>query len=212
MIKYDFIIPLGTDCSIAGALSNLGKRKCSFPFDWCIIKLNRIKFLFKNNFQDFFNKDELIKSGNGFPKTKDNEIYFYHTPEFDKLNETYEETRKKFDRRCERLNKILNEEYNILFIRKAEDDSVKDLEELVEIIVKKFSKINFKILLINNIKNEEINSEKLVKKYCERNNFLKYHQNDYFSHSIKDIYSEMSKILNDYEVNNNQIFNKKSPR
>lgn len=59
ILEYKFKIPtfisLGTSCSVAYQLDNLGLRKESYPFDWSKFNINKLNSILENNFENFSN-------------------------------------------------------------------------------------------------------------------------------------------------------------
>lgn len=176
MEYFDRIISIGQDCGVAGSLRNIKYKECSYPFDWNVTSLEFIITSFKENFKNFetiFNDCE--KSGNGFLKYK-NHIYFYHDDKQVNSNII-----KKYSKRSLRLNALLNENKTVLFVRKCKTDSIKDVQVLKECIISSYPNLKFKILLINNIK-EDITDDKIIHKYKEQSCFLTY-RNDIYTHT-----------------------------
>lgn len=53
-------ISFGGNCSVTYQLNKCGLRNDSYPFDWCKIKINKIKEVLENNFKDY-DKVEVVK-------------------------------------------------------------------------------------------------------------------------------------------------------
>jgi hypothetical protein len=155
--KYDLFISLGSVCSIAHTLRNLKLRTSSGPFDWYVSNLSKIHDAFKNDFKKYFDLNNITidNSNNGYSKDKDNNMLWFHLPKYQELkdnNETYINTLNTINRRCERLLTNCRSNKSILFIRKHQNETTNDMVEIENLIRYKFPKLNFKILLINNIK------------------------------------------------------------
>ena len=192
MEYFDRIISLGQDCSVAGSLRNIKYKDFSYPFDWNVTKLEFIIDCFTNKFNNF---NEIFinceKSGNGKLKYK-NKIYFYHEPK--KLNDNF---KKKYLIRSNRLINLLDDDKKILFVRKAPFDTIDNILILKNIINNNFPKLNFKILLINNIKNI-CNDKFIIHVFKPIETFLKF-ENDIYIHrnqklSYESVYNEISKF------------------
>lgn len=170
---FDYIISLGSDCSVAGTLRELKFKHYSFPFDWNVTHLEFIKNTFKNKFENFLDF-KYCKSNNGHMRNPESTIHFYHDYEYHKLiNDATkkEEFEKKFTRRCERIVNLLRQPKKILFVFKSEKDTVTDIIELMNIIKKSFPIITFKILLINNI-DEQSNIDNIIHFKIDKRGFL----------------------------------------
>ncbi len=55
----EYIVPLGSNCTISQYLRRLDKRVVAFPFDWNVIPIQSTIRLIENNFDDFLNKRNL---------------------------------------------------------------------------------------------------------------------------------------------------------
>ena len=165
---FDRIISLGQDCGVAGGMRNIGYKECSYPFDWNVTFLEYIFECFNNKFSNF---DEIFKNSKigsyGIVNYK-NICHFYH----DKKYIIDKEIIDKYKRRGKRLNNLLNSSKRILFIRKDKDTKIKDMILLKELIIKKYPNLKFKILLLNNDKNEKTNDDYIIHKYIGSDCFL----------------------------------------
>ena len=56
----EYIVPIGSDCSVALYLRDKGFRTVAFPFDWGVISIQTVIELFGNNFKGFLEKENLI--------------------------------------------------------------------------------------------------------------------------------------------------------
>jgi len=174
---YFRVISLGADCVVAGSLRRFGYKECSYCFDWNINTLDFIIDCFNTKFSIFENLFEHCKvSGNSRLKYNDG-IYFYHD-----VNVVSNELKEKYKRRSKRLHSFLNEtKERILFIRKGKDDTIKDVQKLKQAIINNYPDLKFKILLLNNIKEDNESDNLIIHKFHEYKNFLKYDKD-------KDIY------------------------
>lgn len=161
-------ISLGSTCSIAYNLKLRELRQCSLPFDWVRIKnLNNVSKLLQNKFSDFldistFNFKEISnkfmvngKCGSYIYKNK--YCGFYH--EFNDYIENIclKEFIDKYKRRIQRLYDILQSEEEITFIREENGKiSINKINKFIETIKKINSNIKFKIIIINNYRNNHI--------------------------------------------------------
>jgi hypothetical protein len=174
---FDRIISLGGDCSVAGSLRDLKYKEASYMFDWVVSDINFVIESFETEFKIFDNLfDNCVKSGNGKLKY-DNKIYFYH----DSLI-VNKEIKQKYIRRSNNLKILLNSGKSILFVRKSKNDSLFKIKKLKDIIKKTFPTLNFKILLINNVK-EDNNDKDIIHIYKSSECFLNYnYKKDIYKH------------------------------
>jgi hypothetical protein len=147
---YYRIIPIGSDCGVAGSLRKIGYKEASYCFDWMVTKLNFIIDSFNSKFKNFetlFEKCET--SGNSYLKCNNN-VYFYHD---DKT--VTNALKQKYIKRSKRLHELCkNCKKEILFIRKAAgaggggggDDTIEDVLKLKEAIIHNYPDLKFKIL------------------------------------------------------------------
>lgn len=177
MEYFDRIISLGQDCGVAASLRKFKFKDSSYPFDWNITNIKFIADCFRTKF-DIFNEisDCLERSGNGRLKYK-NRIYFYH----DSINLETNNIKSKYLRRSLRLHDLLCQDKKILFIRKAPNDTIDEIQHVIKLIKKNYPKLKFKILLINNLKEKNINPNFIIHRYKDIKSFNKC-ENDIYRH------------------------------
>lgn len=120
---YDYIIPIGYNCSCGMVLRNLKLRKQSFPLDWVISKPEWVLQYLKTNFKDYYLPNQGAKTnyiGQSFTWFETHR-YSEHYAEKDEKNidnnkSLYLDNLEKFDRRIKRLFEILNSDKKILFM------------------------------------------------------------------------------------------------
>jgi hypothetical protein len=197
MNDYYRIIPLGGDCGVAGSLRKIGYKEKSYCFDWVVSNLDFIIESFETEFKIFENLFlNCKKSGNGKLKYN-NSIYFYHDD-----NTVSDNLKNKYINRSKRLHTLLSEikEKKILFIRKGKNNSVKDVTKLKNIIINNYPDLKFKILLVNNIRDNSYSDEHIIHKYYSEDCFLTYCETeDIYRHSNTEkayqcIYDELKNI------------------
>ena len=179
MEYFDRIISIGSDCSVAGGLRNIQFKEFSYPFDWNVTKLKFIKDCFSEkfkNFEDILDKCEV--SRNGYLKY-DNCIHFYHHDKI--MSDSF---KNKYKNRGQRLDNLLSENKKILFVRKGQKDTIKDLQILKKIIQNSYPNLKFKILLINNIKEESQQDNLIIHRYQNINCFLDFKNDNYFNRDV----------------------------
>jgi len=161
--KNEVLVPIGSSCSVASYLRQLGLRKEAFPFDWNVTPIEDAIELINNNFKYFLNEKSLIYleptkrllfKENGIDFESSNDII---TPVYCTNTNTLfvhdfsvngkadlKEVKKKYHRRIKRLNKLLNNtNIKIIFIY---DDSLPN-----EWQMEQYNKVNYTFKRINDI-------------------------------------------------------------
>ena len=146
------IIPIGVDCGMAGFCHKYNLRNISLPFDW-VVTYNGVSRCIDDKFKLFV--DPLNERINAY------DIYFHH--DFER-EESFNEDKEKYIRRCQRLINILetsNEE--IIFCRKGHacrhhrehnskycniTNDIDDAEKLDIILSNKYPELKYKIIVI----------------------------------------------------------------
>lgn len=144
------IIPIGVDCGMAEFCKKYGLRTMAFPFDWNVT-YNGVSACIGDSFNHF--TDPL--------HDKFNEYGMYFTHDFE--NDSVNQDREKYTRRCQRLMNILESSKEIIFCRKGHashnhsDHSEKgitiandidDAEQLNIILKNKYPHLKYKIIVI----------------------------------------------------------------
>jgi hypothetical protein len=162
-------ISLGTDCSPAVIIRDLGLRKNAYPFDWVDLHNNHniIIRCIENNFETFHNNVYLSKN-----KTRiidENNIQFPHDYPTKELKETYDingennnieekiiinnwkdyelGVKNKYKRRCNRFMNILNGNQKIIFFHRGNLDGC---IELYNYIKNKYPNLVFALIVATN--------------------------------------------------------------
>ena len=136
------IVSLGVDCGVANFLKENGLRNFSLPFDW-VVSYGGISNILKNKFSDYIPKDNLQFN------RKDN-VKFIH--------ENFPADIEKMNRRINRFLNLLNDDKEIIFLRKGHsehhhneseviNDDLLDCEELYDILKENYKNLKFKIIL-----------------------------------------------------------------
>lgn len=161
-MEYENVISLGYFCSVAKDLERIGLRNFSSPFDWTISDFKGVLQLIDNDFEGFFEYENLEQSSTLHQVYRDSKynIEFFHDfdPKRD-LKKQYKKVRKKYERRIRRFyNKIQN---TTLFIRYIESqDELEYIENNIEFVYNTIKKSNSNNELIF-IGNKELMSEKI---------------------------------------------------
>jgi hypothetical protein len=196
---FDEIIPIGGDCSIGEAISHFKYRKCSYPLDWNVCTIDFVKEYFESKFnclETFIENSEPI-SRVGIMGVKDY-IYFQH----DSRHKISKGMINKYRKRNLRLNNLLESDSKILFVRKWPSDTVSDMIELKAIINSVYPNLKFKILIVNNIKDEIVNDKSIIHHYCDSDCFLKKSESDTFHHtSAAKSYKCMRESISQFDSN-----------
>lgn len=153
MEKYDYVISLGYNCDVANGLMHGELRDKSYPFDWNFTKMSKINTTIRENFINFFKRENLARSKyNGRPAMdKDGGVIYVHNGSYEDLikNEEYYNIRNEnYMRRIERFLELLNSDKKILFVRLIEDDTHEEHLEFINIIKEMYQNCNFKLILL----------------------------------------------------------------
>lgn len=138
---------LGWSCGTASALSRLGLRSCSGPFDWCISSYPGVLRQIETNFQDFLNRDHLeLDQGDEFKQTfydRKYDILFPHDILKD-FEREYEMIYQKYQRRYERFSQMIRKP-TVFFRTVKDEDEVNYINknwEWAEGLLKKYNSQN----------------------------------------------------------------------
>lgn len=130
--KYDHIISLGENCQTAITLRALGLRNEAFPFDWQGVRnfdiagsggFSKKNELICNQFQDFFDENnyeeffETWETEHRLVYNNKTGLQFLH--EFPKnvtLHEHFPVFVQKYQKRIDRLYRVLNSNHSVLFV------------------------------------------------------------------------------------------------
>ena len=170
VLEYKFKIPtfisLGTSCTVAYQLDNLGLRKESHPFDWTKFDINKLNNVLENDFKDFsditigkfsynHNYKFIINTGSYILKNKYN-IKFAHEL-LDKNDDNINILKEKINKRIKRFYNSSNKE-SIHFVILNNTTKYIDFNELLYNLDKNF--IQYKIIYLSsfnpNIMNDKI--------------------------------------------------------
>ena len=104
-------IPIAEDCYSTFYLKKNNLYNEANYFDWLVISPSAVHDMFKNDFVDFFELDNLrffSKNTNEFKKTditvKDIKYDVYYLHHFNSIDKDYETLKDKFNRRINRMN------------------------------------------------------------------------------------------------------------
>ena len=162
--EYDFIFGIGAACSCSETLRKCGLQFQSYPLDWLYGgKLKTRIDLIVNNFQDFINKEDLMKTGErehplpcDIYANKKNKIIFNHDFALHQnLDDTYPAVKEKYDRRIKRLYDNIRKSNKILIVyiqtpnTKTKTKHIKkDIIENISEIQNKYPNKDIKLLYI----------------------------------------------------------------
>ena len=205
---YKEIIPIGNDCLGAMTLRELNKRINGYPFDW-LYKENNDFFTtaidcILNDFKGFYDLSNLEVVGEveshktWHIKNKKYGFCFIHDYKLDKPPlSNYDEILGKYNRRIERLKKVLSSGDKVLLLHMSQtkiDDNV-CIEKINE-IQKKFNNKNIYLLLLEH---DETKTEDEIEYIKLNKNITKVlYNNDY----------KFSPIKNDSWWRNKKIYTK----
>jgi hypothetical protein len=189
--NYDNIVSIGNKCPTTIILRKLNLYKESFPFDY-IPTTPKLILKYLKNTTDFYPKKNVVIT--------DDNVWFGHF----NINEKYDETIKTFERRFDRLFKILQTQKRILFIYTSEadvynengnryNDNYNELCNIQNYIRKTYKYNNFTILAIHTNKSYE-NTDNIINYTIQVPE--KYLSDDKSTH-IEPIYTEYRRVLCD---------------
>jgi Putative papain-like cysteine peptidase (DUF1796). len=155
-ITFEKFISLGSFCSPAEWIMELGLRKCAYPFDWLISgDIALVNELIENKFTDFLDIKQLLVMENQLQgkylkiqNTKYNIKFFHDFLKDEDLASQIVGIKTKYDRRINRFYEALFSG-NILFIRyinKCDFDKTSEIDRFID-IVKRYNN-NFKIIVV----------------------------------------------------------------
>lgn len=185
MKKYENYISIGSNCFTSMLLNKLNLRKEGYPLDWVISTPDWVLKYFKSNFKNYYLPDK--KSNTNY---LGQEFVWFQNHKFSKANEhykenntddgklsIYEDNKLKFDRRIERILKLLESNESILFVytteyritdsfpskmskilKENEEENEKKLIELKEYFTDKYpeKKIDILVIYLNKISESKI--------------------------------------------------------
>ena len=120
--KFDFIVPVGTNCMVAYNLRKIKRQRESLPFDWVIADFQTIVHFIANHFADFMKKENLVflKNNGDADVYRDSttKIEFWHDFMVGcDFNQAYEQNFNKYQRLIKRMYSHLNRAKNVLWVR-----------------------------------------------------------------------------------------------
>ena len=146
------IIPIGVDCEITELCKKYNLRSCSLPFDWTV-SYNGVSKCIDDEMNHFIPQDN--------QRINPYDVYFHH--DFHS-SQTYEEDKTKYDRRVQRLIRILEtSSEKITFCRKGHcchhhnehngqykdiTSDIEDAEKLDAVISNKYPDLVYEIHII----------------------------------------------------------------
>jgi hypothetical protein len=132
-MKKVLLVPMGARCGISFLLENLHIYLPRTPFEWMTtLNLRSLIMMLQNEFRDFLRKDHIPILTKKFEDGQiafenDYGIRFEHDARHDKENNCFvideaeqDKILEKYDRRCKRLLKNIQEADKIIFVRIAE--------------------------------------------------------------------------------------------
>jgi|GEM_PF-1298052 len=161
------IISLGINCQVAWYSRELGLRDYAYPFDWCISSHTGVYRLIKNDFKEFFKRENLIKDTYHTVKDTLYDIRFAHDFPAEHANaaasddttihhggtilenymDVYDELNQKYQRRIERFYWAINSGKKIFFVR-IFDITKQDAIELHDLIKQKFPALDYELVVL----------------------------------------------------------------
>lgn len=195
------VISIGGACLAAIEISRFGLRHCAYPFDVIFSELEGVIQAIKTNFSFYLDKKYLTK------KLLDNSLHLYNSfykftfphdlqnsnPNVDFNSIEFKEFEEKYKRRITRFNDLENFKGKVYFLRTFSQhiskDNPKEIINLRNLIFKKFPKLNFEIIVVNQDTNE-----------VEKANNIKYFYSSSLALFAKKTDYEFNKIFNSLSI------------
>lgn len=152
--KPRIFISLGMNCAAALKFEKKNLSEAFFPFDWCISKFKSIYKALKTDFKNYLNLENLEvlehteKSEHRVVRDNAYDITYLHDFSLDKnpLHD-YEQIQSKYYRRIDRFYRALTLGKEVYFFRT--EITKKETLKLKKLIQKKFPKLNYTLVVIN---------------------------------------------------------------
>ena len=156
-VRYDAVINLGGDCTVARQLIKHNLRPYALPFDWAITPFNSLYRLLENKFNGFLDKKNLVlrkKLRKYFYDTHYNTyIYFsrsiqnsIHRQKQVNYNVNYKKLITVYKKRIKQFYTLLRTSKKVLFIRK--NSTKQQAQALSSLIHKLFPHLEYTLLVI----------------------------------------------------------------
>ena len=170
MSKFNYIIPLGTNCYIASYLKRNNLKLVSYPFDWIFSYPNDIYDIINTNFEYFLNKeyyvnqDDTINYNSHMKYCTSLRMFNHHNPYKDNDNEYF--------KRCvARFNDVIKKQENKLFIMFFSENNlnneIRNIIKLKELFDEKIINYNFLCIF------QEVRGYQSKKEFkCKNINFI----------------------------------------
>ena len=170
MLKFNYIIPLGTNCYISSYLKRNNLKLVSYPFDWIFSYPNDIYDIINTNFEYFLNKeyylnqDDTINYNSHTKYCINLRMFNHHNP--------YKDCDNEYFKRCvSRFNDVIKKEENKLFIMFFSENNlnneIRNIIKLKELFDEKI--INYELLCIF----QEVRGYQSKKEFkCKNINFI----------------------------------------
>ena len=195
MSQFDYIVSLGENCQTAITLRSLGLRKEAFPFDWHGVRnfelagnggFSKKIDLICNSFEDFFeegNYEEFFETWETehrlIMNNKTGLQFLHEFPKDKSIHDYFPIFTNKYQKRIDRLYKILRSSSTILFVfveffATLEDEEIKNTSAR---LMTAFPKSHLHFLIIKNkpslqkweIEEKELTSD--ISVFCINNDF-----------------------------------------
>lgn len=218
---YDLYVSIGAVCSCTSTLRAANLQFFSYPLDWvggCTV-LERAE-LIASEFNGWFEKEDLnyIRT-NPEPYNKDvytnkkTDMLFVHDfPANSSFDEYYPKVKGKYDRRINRLTKLLEGAKSVLFVyidvpyRKPEEETSNQmLKESIEVLEKRFPNTKINILYIFNVNGIEFKNREIIE-VNDKVTKIKFDYNKYDEDLQYEVrVDKLLKVFKDYKISNRYL-------
>lgn len=152
--KFDEIVSLGGRCQVSWQLEHHGLRRLAYPLDWLVTPFGSLIKFIEHEGQGLLDLDKIHIAGAYAGDLRSLEvidttygIISYHDFYASPYMGNYAEIKDKYDRRVERLFKLLKSNKKVLFIRQG--SSKGEIEYLHSFIYCRYPNLKYKILAVN---------------------------------------------------------------
>lgn len=172
MPENHICISVGNSCISASIIRDLNLNNETYPLNWIITPSESLLNLFRNDFNNFFEKENLSIGGPGAPNfigVFDNLYNIHSRHDFKESIDffsQYNDIRDKYLRRIKRLYKLMNSADKKIYFLRFFDLTKDQAIEFTTIISKKFPNLSYQLIYISNDDKEGISwNLDLVKNY-----------------------------------------------
>lgn len=207
---FENCISLGWFCGTASAMSYLGLRNYSGPFDWCFTDYRGVLSQIDNGFNDFMNKKNMVISKDNPKDFEDIKYKFFYKHDVKQnFEDEFEEIKSKYIRRVIVFKKMAS--LPTVFLRTVRDNEeinfINNNWKYAENLIKQYNPNNVIIYVVtsemdritNNVEFYRLNIPKYIGKTYEMRHLFD---------SCQKLLIRCSNLIDDEKVKGNLYFDK----